>query len=125
MLVNVWLTLVKTPTVSLLVPVIPVTGATVQVYNVVLGTISVPEFIGVVVKAVPLQIVAILLAISGVGFTVTVIVNVLLQVFGEVPDVAVTVYVAVSIVVPLLFKVWLIKVWPAVWTLPPLTLLEE
>jgi hypothetical protein len=58
---------------------------------VLAGTISVP-FVGLTVKAVPEQIVAVLAAIFGLGFTVTVIVILLSQELGVL---AVTVYVAV------------------------------
>ena len=45
-----------------------------------------------VVKAIPLQVVAVRLGIIGLGFTVTVTVKAAVQLFGEVPDDAVTLY---------------------------------
>ena len=90
-LVKVWLILFKTPTVSLLVPVIPETVATVQVYNVFDGTISVDESSGVIIKVAPEQIDEVFGKILGLGLTVTVIRKVLEHIFGAVPTEAVTV----------------------------------
>ena len=77
-LVSVWLMLAW-PAACALPPVIDpagtITGAT-HVYSVPAGTISPPPLAGVTLKAVPLQIVAIVLAMVAFGFTVTVIVNV-------------------------------------------------
>ena len=56
------------------VPVIPATLGAVQVYTVPVGTISVP-LVGLIVNAVPLHIVAVVFAILGLGFTVTVTVK--------------------------------------------------
>ena len=49
-------------------------------------------FVGVTVNAEPLQVAAVLLVITGLGFTVTVMVKVgPVQIFGAVPDIGVTV----------------------------------
>jgi Fe-S cluster assembly scaffold protein SufB len=55
-------------------PEIPTAEGADQVYVVFAGTISVP-FVGVTVNVPLLQIVVVLAAITGVGFTVTVTVN--------------------------------------------------
>src|ERR1043166_1782730 len=77
-------------------PVIPpVTVGTPQLYVVPTGTIPFVTFNGVTVNVAPLQIVVVKLFIDGLGFTVTVTVNV--DPVHE-PDVGVTVYVAVCAV---------------------------
>ena len=74
-------------------PVIPpVTAGAVQVYVVPAGTTPFVPFAGVAVNAVALHTVAVIGVIEGCGLTVTVTVNVLPT---HVPDVGVTVYVAV------------------------------
>ena len=59
------------------------------------GTISFvalpPPFTGVIVKAIPEQIVAVVLAMVGLGFTVTIMVKVFPTQFPVAPDVGVTV----------------------------------
>ncbi|MBK8884447.1 MAG: hypothetical protein IPN67_19440 [Bacteroidales bacterium] len=79
------------------------TGA-VHVYVVPPGTISAPPLTGVIVKAAPLQIVAVLFAIVALGFTVTVTVKVAP---AQVPDIGVTVYVAVATALVVFVSVWL------------------
>jgi hypothetical protein len=103
------------PTACAVPPVMPapIAGA-IQVYVVPAGTPA-----GVVVKAAPLQIVAVCAATTGIGFTVTVIVKVAP---GHPFALGVTVYTAVSGVVVLeLDKVWLIDVWPTACAVPPVT----
>ncbi len=73
------------------------------------GTISAP-LTGVTVKAVALHVVAVLLAIAGTGFTVTVTVKVAPV---HAPDSGVTVYVAVCGVFVGLVSVPLILAAPA------------
>jgi hypothetical protein len=69
-------------------PVIPpVTNGAGQLYVMPEGTISVP-LAGIIVKAVPLHVVAVLAAIDGVGLTVTVTVKALPE---QLPEVGVTV----------------------------------
>jgi hypothetical protein len=61
------------------------------VYVVDAGTISLPPLLGDIVNADPLHIVAVLLAITGVGFTVTVIVKLEPTQLPSAPLVGVTV----------------------------------
>ena len=62
------------PVVTFDCPVTFALAATVQVYVVLAGTISVP-FAGVTVNVPSSQIVAVVFAITGVGLTVTVVVK--------------------------------------------------
>jgi hypothetical protein len=71
-------------------PVNPLPEGADHVYVVAAGTIPSVIFAGVNENALPLHTVSGLLLIAGFGFTVTVTVNVLVHVFGAVPDVAVT-----------------------------------
>jgi hypothetical protein len=64
------------------------------VYVVLAGTTSVP-FTGVIVNAVPLHIVLVLFATTGVGFTVTVTVKLAPTQLPASPLVGVTVYTTV------------------------------
>ncbi len=74
-------------------PVIPpVTVGDDQLYVVLAGTTPFIVLTGVELKATPLQTAAVIAVITGDGFTVTVNVN---GVPAHVPEVAVTVYVAV------------------------------
>jgi hypothetical protein len=75
-------------------PVIFVLFETVQVYVVLAGTISDPEFVGVIVNALPLQIVCNLLAITGLEFKFTLIVKTS-PVQDPADELGVSVYVAV------------------------------
>jgi hypothetical protein len=75
------------------------------VYVVDAGTISLPLSLGVTVNAVPLHIVLVLLAITGVGFIVTVTVNVDPTQFPAAPLVGVTVYTTVCAVLVKLVNV--------------------
>jgi len=59
------------------------------------GIIFPPVTAGVTVNVLPLHIASGMFAITGLGLTVTVTVNVEVQVFGAVPNCAVTVYVTV------------------------------
>jgi hypothetical protein len=65
------------------------------VYVVDAGTISPPALLGVIVNAAPLHIVLVLLAITGVGFTVTVTVKLVPTQLPASPLLGVTVYVTV------------------------------
>ena len=81
-------------------------GVIVHVQVVPAGTVSLPVCVGDTVNAEPLQIVAVLLVITGLGFTVTVIVKVgPVQIFGAVPDDGVTVQVIVCTVFVKLYNV--------------------
>jgi hypothetical protein len=73
----------------------PVTAGAAQLYVVPAGTMPSVPFAGVAVNATPLQVVAVILVIAGLGLTVTVTVK-----FAPVqlPDKGVTVYVAVCAV---------------------------
>ena len=62
------------------------------------GTISPPPLLGVTVKPVPLQVLAVLFAIVAIGFTVTVTVNVDPTQLPSSPLVGVTVYTTVCTV---------------------------
>ena len=62
------------------------------------GTISPPPLLGVTVKPVPLQVLAVLFAIVAIGFTVTVTVNVDPTQLPSAPLVGVTVYTTVCTV---------------------------
>ena len=64
-------------------------------YVVDAGTISLPPLLGDIVNADPLHIVAVLLAITGVGFTVTVTVKLEPTQLPSAPLVGVTVYTTV------------------------------
>jgi hypothetical protein len=75
------------------------------VYVVDAGTISLPLSLGDTVNAVPLHIVLVLLAITGVGFIVTVTVNVDPTQLPAAPLVGVTVYTTVCAVLVKLVKV--------------------
>jgi hypothetical protein len=75
------------------------------VYVVDAGTISLPLLLGVIVNAVPLHIVLVLLAITGVGLTVTVIVKLVPTQLPASPLVGVTVYTTVCAVFVVLVKV--------------------
>jgi hypothetical protein len=72
--------------------------------------------VGVTLKAVALQIVAVVLAIAAFGFTVTVIVNVAPV---HTPERGVTVYVAVAGALVELASVWLMLACPMAWALLP------
>ena len=74
-------------------------------YVVDVGTISPPTLLGVIVKAVPLHIVLVLLAITGVGFTVTVTVKLVPTQLPASPLVGVTVYTTVCTVFVVLASV--------------------
>ena len=77
-------------------PVIPpVTVGAAQLYVVPAGTTPLVPFAGVAENATALQVVAIIFVMAGFGFTVTVTVNVDPV---QLPDVGVTVYVAVCAV---------------------------
>src|SRR5215472_6415557 len=98
----------------------PVTVGADQVYVVPPGTISVP-LTGVTLKLPPLQIVCVCAAMVGTGLTVTVTVKVEPV---QLPDVGVTVYVAVCAVLVGLVSVpvilaWLVPAAPPV--MPPVT----
>ena len=57
-------------------PVIPpVIAGTDQLYVVPAGTIPLVKFVGVAVKATPLQVVAVIALMTALGFTVTVTAN--------------------------------------------------
>lgn len=86
-------------------PVMPpdVVG-TPQLYVMSEGTIPSVTSTGLTLKLPPLQIAAVLLLTAGVGFTVTVTVNVE-PVHGPAGDCGVTVYVAVPAVLPVLASV--------------------
>ena len=74
-------------------PVIaPVTVGALQLYKVPAGTIPFVPFVGVTVNNTPLQVTPVIAVTLAVGLTVTVTVNV---VPVQVPDIGVTVYVAV------------------------------
>jgi hypothetical protein len=74
-------------------PVIPpVTTGADQLYVVTVGTNPFVTFVGVEMNDDPLQAEFVIEVIAGVGFTVTVNVNVVPE---QVPEVGVTVYVAV------------------------------
>ena len=77
-------------------------------YVVDAGTISLPLSLGDTVNAVPLHIVLVLLAITGVGFTVTVTVKLVPTQLPASPLVGVTVYTTVLAVLVLFVNVWLI-----------------
>jgi hypothetical protein len=79
-------------------PVTLTLSTTVHVYVVDAGTISLPLLLGVTVNAAPLHIVAVLLAITGRGFKVTVTVNVAPTQLPAAPDLGVTVYTTVCTV---------------------------
>ena len=75
-------------------PVIAPTGlliGVVHVYVVPLGTIFPLPFVGVTVKAIPEQMVGVVPKTKGLGFTTTVMVNVLPTQFPVSPEVGVTV----------------------------------
>src|SRR5258706_4714319 len=103
-------------------PVIPpVTVGADQLYVVPAGTIPFVTFAGVTVNPIPLHTVEVIAFITGVGFTVTVTVNVEP---AQVPDVGVTVYVAVCNELVGLFNVPLILDVPlpaAPPVIPPVT----
>jgi hypothetical protein len=86
-------------------PVTLTLSTTVHVYVVDAGTISLPLLLGVTVNAVPLHIVAVLLAITGVGFTVTVTVKLVPTQLPASPLVGVTVYTTVCTAFVVLVKV--------------------
>jgi hypothetical protein len=86
-------------------PVTLTLSTTVHVYVVDAGTISLPLLLGVIVNAVPLHIVLVLLAITGVGLTVTVIVKLVPTQLPASPLVGVTVYTTVCAVFVVLVKV--------------------
>ena len=99
----------------------PVTTGAGQLYVVPAGTIPFVPFTGVVVNVDPLHTFTVMGLIAGVGFTVTVTVNVLPV---QVPEVGVTVYVAVCAVVVGLFNVPVILDAPlpaAPPVIPPVT----
>jgi hypothetical protein len=73
----------------------PVTTGTGQLYVVPAGTIPLVRFTGLTVKSTPLQMETVISVIAGFGLTVTVTVNVAP---GQLPEVGVTVYVAVCAV---------------------------
>jgi hypothetical protein len=73
----------------------PVTTGTPQLYVVPAGTILPPPLAGVTVNVPPLQITVVWFVTNGIGFTVTVTVNVEPT---QAPEVGVTVYVAVCAV---------------------------
>jgi hypothetical protein len=75
------------------------------VYVVDAGTISLPLLLGVIVNAVPLHIVLVLLAITGVGLTVTVTVKLVPTQLPASPLVGVTVYTTVCAVFVVFVKV--------------------
>jgi hypothetical protein len=75
------------------------------VYVVDAGTISLPLLLGVIVNAVPLHIVLVLLAITGVGLTVTVTVKLVPTQLPASPLVGVTVYTTVCVVFVVFVKV--------------------
>jgi hypothetical protein len=109
-LVNVWL-IELWPVACALPPVTAPAGLLtgfVHVYVVPAGTVLPLPSVGVTVKAVPLHMIAVWLVIDGFGLTVTVTVNVLP---AQVPDVGVTVYVAVTAPDVVLINVPLILLW--------------
>ena len=73
-------------------PVKPVPVGTDQLYVVPDGTVPFIPFTGATVKPAPLQVVAVIGVITATGFTVTVTVN---GAPVQLPEVGVTVYVAV------------------------------
>jgi hypothetical protein len=73
---------------------------------------------GVTWNVLSLQITAGWAGITGVGFTVTTIVN---GTPGQLPDFAVTVYVNVATVSVVFVKVWVMLVCPTACALPPVT----
>jgi hypothetical protein len=92
--------------VALAPPVkLPVTVGVLQAYVVPDGTISPPALLGVTVNPVPLQVLAVLFATDGVGFTVTVIVKLVPTQLPASPLVGVTVYTTVCAVFVVLVKV--------------------
>ena len=72
--------------------ILPVTPGVLQLYVVPAGTIPFVPFTGVRLKPTPLQDTPVIVLITADGFTFTVTVNVDPT---QVPDVGVTVYVAV------------------------------
>ena len=75
--------------------------------------------VGVTLNEVFEHIVSVKFDIFGVGFTVTVTVNVLVQLFGDVPEEAVTLYKTLIAAFVILVNVWLIALTPVVWLLAP------
>ena len=74
-------------------PVIPpVTAGADQLYKVPAGTIPLVTFVGVTVKLIPVQLVAVIAVITAVGFRLIVTVKL---VPVQLPDTGVTIYVAV------------------------------
>ena len=84
---------------------LPVTVGALHAYVVPDGTISPPPLLGVTVKPVPLQVLAVLFAIVALGLTVTVTVNVDPTQLPAAPLVGVTVYTTVCVVLVKLVSV--------------------
>ena len=101
-------------------PVKPVPVGTDQLYVVPVGIVPLVPFAGITVKLVPLQVVAVIAVITAIGFTVTVTVN---GVPVQLPEVGVTVYVAVCTALVGFTNVWLIDAPVAVTppVIPPVT----
>ena len=103
-------------------PVKPAPVGADQLYVVPAGTVPFVPFTGVTVKPIPLQVVAVIAVITATGFTVTVTVN---GVPVQVPDVGVTVYVAVCTALVGFTSVWLMILAPVADTppvVPPVTI---
>ena len=100
------------PVAWALPPVMAPAGAmtgSAHVYVVPAGIFSAPPLTGVIVKAAALQIVAVLSDMTAVGLTVTLTWK---EGPGQLPDVGVTVYVAVADAIVVLVSVWLISACP-------------
>ena len=87
----------------------PVTIGADQLYNVPDGTIPLVPSVGVKLNDTPLQVVAVIAEITAVGLMVTDTVKGLPV---QEPDTGVTVYVAVTAVLPVLVKVPVIAFTP-------------
>ena len=92
-------------------------------YVVLAGIIvAVGLFVGRTLNAVPLQIVAVWFGTTGLGLTVTTIVNVEPTQLPSAPLLGVTVYVTVCTIFVLFVNVWLILDCPVIWLDSPVTL---
>ena len=102
-------------------PVKPVPVGNNQLYVVPVGTVPFIPFTGAIVKLVPLQVVSDIGLMTPTGFTVTVTVN---GVPVQLPEVGVTVYVAICAALVGFTNVWLIELTPVAVTppvIPPVT----
>ena len=85
---KVWL--IEVCPICAVAPVNPVPVGIPQLYNTPVETISGSVFGGEYVKPDPEQVVNDLFVMTGFGFTVTITLNVLVQILGETPTLAVT-----------------------------------